>query len=127
MFKYFSWSRNKWVSWVKETEQRERTWGSSLEVNGSPRPWAGLSAVTTCACGTMPREEIRRSFLQSCDYSFCAPPRSEANSSRSQGNLAGIDSHRRRDEISWAKVLVVGIKLLRLGCAENVTFLNFYY
>jgi hypothetical protein len=30
---------------------------SRLEVSGFPRPWAGLSAVTTCACGTMPREE----------------------------------------------------------------------
>lgn len=60
MSKHFSRSRKKWVSWIKERwqgEQALRCGLSRLEVSGFPRPWAGLSAVTTCACGTMPREE----------------------------------------------------------------------
>lgn len=37
---------------------------------------------------------------QSCYYCFWAPPRSEPNSSQSQGKLAGTDSHGEQ-EVSW--------------------------
>lgn len=59
MSKYFSWSRKKWVSWVKERWEGEQALGSGLSRLEAwlSKALGGPVAVTTCACGTMPREE----------------------------------------------------------------------
>jgi hypothetical protein len=61
--KYFSWSRREryrgrqWDWWEKELVFASGL--SILETSDLPAGWAGLSAgTTTCACGTLPREEI---------------------------------------------------------------------